>query len=155
MHYLDELLPVLEKVISEFDVQLMIISNREPSFHLPNLQFIHWRESSEIDDLLKFDIGIMPLKADAWSEGKCGFKLIQYSALGIPCVSSPVGVNKKIVEEGVTGFLCETEAAWYEAIKILLTDAGLRKRMGTNGNEKMRREFSLQANSRTFLGVFN
>jgi glycosyltransferase involved in cell wall biosynthesis len=155
MHYLDEILPVLRKLVSEFDVQLMIISNRKPFFELPNLKFIHWRELSEIDDLLKFDIGIMPLKADAWSEGKCGFKLIQYSALGIPCVTSPVGVNKKIVDEGITGFLCETEARWYDAIKILLTDPRLRKTMGTNGNEKMRREFSLQANSGIFLGIFN
>jgi glycosyltransferase involved in cell wall biosynthesis len=133
----------------------MVISNRKPFFELPNLKIIHWRELSEIDDLLKFDIGIMPLKADAWSEGKCGFKLIQYSALGIPCVTSPVGVNKKIVDEGITGFLCETEARWYDAIKILLTDPRLRKTMGTNGNEKMRREFSLQANSGIFLGIFN
>jgi glycosyltransferase involved in cell wall biosynthesis len=155
MHYLDELLPVLKKIISEFNVQLMIISNREPFFDLPNLKFIHWRESSEIDDLLKFDIGIMPLKADAWSEGKCGFKLIQYSALGIPCVTSRVGVNKKIVDEGVTGFLCETEAEWYGAIKQLIKDSNLRNQIGTSGIEKIRREFSLQANLGIFLGVFN
>jgi glycosyltransferase involved in cell wall biosynthesis len=155
MHYLDEILPVLKKIISEYDVQLMIVSNRKPVFDLPNLKFIHWRESSEIDDLLKFDIGLMPLKADAWSEGKCGFKLIQYSALGIPCVSSPVGVNKEIVEENVTGFLCETEAGWYGAIKRLLLDPGLRKYMGTNGHQKMQRQFSIQANSGAFLDVFN
>jgi glycosyltransferase involved in cell wall biosynthesis len=155
MHYLDELLPVLKRIISESDAGLMIISNRPPSFRLPNLKFIRWSESGEIDDLLKFDIGIMPLKADSWSEGKCGFKLIQYAALGIPCVSSPVGVNKKIVEEGVTGFLCETQAGWYDAVKQLMNAPDLRNKMGANGNEKMRREFSLQANSGIFLGVFN
>ena len=57
------------------------------------------------------------IKKDSWSEGKCGFKLIQYSALGIPAVTAPIGVNKKIVDQGVTGFLCETEDELVQCFK--------------------------------------
>ena len=155
MHYLDEILPLLRKVVAEFDVKVMIVSNKEPQFHLSNLQFKKWSEASEIDDLLEFSIGLMPLKKHAWSEGKCGFKLIQYSALGIPAVSSPVGVNKHIIDQGETGFLCETEDQWYMALQKLITDVSLRERMGTKGKEKIAAQFSVQANAGIFLGLFN
>ena len=155
MHYLEEMLPLFKRVTSEFDAQIMIISNKKPDFEISNLKFMHWQEATEIDDLLQFTIGIMPLKKDAWSEGKCGFKLIQYAALGIPAVSSPVGVNKNIVEQGVTGFLCETEHEWYMALQKLITDVGLREKMGTRGKEKIATQYSVQANAGIFLGLFN
>ncbi len=97
----------------------------------------------------------MPLKKDAWSEGKCGFKLIQYSALGIPAVTTPVGVNKKIVDQGVTGFLCETEDEWYTALQTLIGNECLRKRMGNDGSKKIAAQFSIQANAGIFLDLFN
>ena len=155
MHYLEELLPLFKRVASEFDAQIMIISNKKPDFEIPNLQFTHWQEATEIDDLLQFTIGIMPLKKDSWSEGKCGFKLIQYSALGIPAVTSPVGVNKKIVDNGVTGFLCETDDEWYKALKTLVGNMCLRERMGKDGRKKMAAQFSIQANAGIFLDLFN
>jgi glycosyltransferase involved in cell wall biosynthesis len=155
MHYLDEILPLLKKIVDEFGVKVMIISNKEPQFQLPNLRFKKWSEASEIEDLLEFSIGIMPLKKDAWSEGKCGFKLIQYSALGIPAVSSPVGVNKNVVEQGVTGFLGETEDEWYRALQKLIKDVSLREEMGIRGKEKIATQFSVQANAGIFLDLFD
>ena len=65
-----------------------------------------WREETETAEVGDFDIGIMPLRDDAWSRGKCGFKLIEYLACGVPAVASPVGVNSRIVADGETGFLC-------------------------------------------------
>lgn len=155
MHYLDEIVPLLKKVSAEQGVRTTIISNRKPDFDFPNLEFKNWSERTEIEDLLQFDIGIMPLKKDAWSEGKCGFKLIQYLALGIPAITSPVGVNKKIVEQNKTGFLCETEEEWSAALKDLINNEGLREEMGRQGRKKIIDQFSLQANEETFLGLFN
>jgi len=155
MHYLDDILPLLKKAVLEFDVQVMIISNKKPGFEIPGFQFKHWKETTEIDDLLQFTIGIMPLKKDAWSEGKCGFKLIQYSALGIPSVTTPVGVNKKIVDQGRTGFLCESHDEWYAALQTLIGNKCLREQMGKDGREKIAAQFSIQANAGIFLDLFN
>ena len=100
------------------------------------------------------NIGIMPLKDDAWSEGKCGLKLIQYLALGIPALASPVGVNSKIIEPGINGYLCSTIAEWKTSIEQLIQDEQKRADMGYNGRKKMVEQFSIQANAGVFLGLF-
>jgi len=155
MFYLDEIVPVLKKIIVECNVALVIISNKPPNFVLPNMTYLPWSEESEIADLSRLHIGLMPLANDAWSEGKCGFKLIQYMALGIPVVASPAGVNKDIVEKGISGFLCTSQEEWYEALKRLILDAGLRSYMGTKGREKIISDYSIQANAGSFLGLFS
>jgi glycosyltransferase involved in cell wall biosynthesis len=155
MKYLDAIVPVLIQMSKEFDVETVIISNKEPSFDFTGLRFLKWQESTEIEDLLKFNIGIMPLEENAWSEGKCGFKLIQYLALGIPAVASPIGVNKKIIEQGTNGLLCRSDEEWIQALRMLITNTNLRVAMGKSGREKIEKQFSLQANAGTFLELFS
>ena len=133
MKYLDKMVPMLEKLIQLLDVNMIIIANKPPTFSLSNMEFIQWSEENEVDDLLKIDIGIMPLESDPWCEGKCGFKLIQYLALGIPAIASPVGVNKKIIEQGINGYLCEHENEWTETLTALIKNSLLRKEMGARG----------------------
>lgn len=155
LKYLDFIVPILQQLETEFSFEFLVICNQPPSFSLKSMRFIKWREETEIDDLLQIDIGVMPLYADAWSEGKCGFKLIQYLSLGIPAVASPVGVNKTIIEEGKNGFLCQSESEWHEALKMLMTNASLREQMGMEGKRKMEAEYSTQANAGVFLGLFS
>ncbi|HVG16466.1 MAG TPA: glycosyltransferase [Chitinophagaceae bacterium] len=155
MIYLDEIVPMLKQVIDEFGVELIIISNRAPTFTLPNMKYIPWKERSEIEDLSLLNIGLMPLPDDVWSEGKCGFKLIQYMALGMPVVASPVGVNKEIVEEKTNGFLCTSSAEWYAALKELISNANLRSSMGSKGRDKIVHNYSVQANAGSFLALFS
>jgi glycosyltransferase involved in cell wall biosynthesis len=154
MKYLDPIVPVLTQMAREFDAETVIISNKEPSFDFHGLRFFKWQESTEIEDLLKFNIGIMPLEEDAWSEGKCGFKLIQYLALGIPAVASAVGVNKNIIEHGHNGFLCFNDKEWIQALRRLIKDTNLRISMGQQGRKKIEREFSIHANEGVFLKLF-
>jgi glycosyltransferase involved in cell wall biosynthesis len=154
LKYLDTIYPVLQKLEQEYEFEFMLICNQPPQFNFRSLKFMGWQEATEIEDLLQMDIGIMPLTADAWSEGKCGFKLIQYLALGIPALASPVGVNKNIIEHGINGFLCATEGEWYTALKTLLDDPALRARMGEKGREKMQKEYSVQSNAANFLSLF-
>src|SRR6056297_1871598 len=90
------------------------------------------------------DIGVMPLPDTPWMRGKCGYKLIQYMACGLPVIASPVGVNAEIVEHGVNGFLVGTDEEWKSALTILLKDPDLRRRMGREGRKKVEREYSLQ-----------
>jgi len=90
------------------------------------------------------DIGIMPLPDEPWARGKCGYKLIQYMACGLPVVASPVGVNSEIVQHGVNGFLAQTEEEWAEAIQTLAESDKLRARMGEEGRRIAHTQYSLE-----------
>lgn len=155
MKYLDNVSPMLKSLSEETKAEVVVISNKPPQFSFPKLHFIPWQESTEIQDLMRLNIGLMPLEDDAWSEGKCGFKLIQYMALGIPAVASPVGVNKSIIEDGINGFLCVDKSQWQAAIKKLIDDPVLRSAMGESGRQKIINQYSIQANAGAFVGLFS
>ena len=104
-----------------------------------------WSEDREVDLIQGMAIGIMPLDDSPWARGKCGYKLIQYMACGLPVVASPTGVNSEIVEHGVNGFLASSEDEWREALAKLLNSAELRRKMGDAGRLKVERQYSLQA----------
>lgn len=154
MSYLHVLLPVLEELEKEHSFTFLVIADKEPLFKLSSLQFLPWNKSTEIDDLLKMNIGVMPLVDDLWAKGKCGFKALQYMALGIPALVSPVGVNCEIVEDGVNGFVCNSKEEWKESLATLLKDTCLRKKMGLEARKQIEQSYSVQANRRTFLGLF-
>jgi glycosyltransferase involved in cell wall biosynthesis len=109
-----------------------------------HLEFLPWAEASEAADIQALDIGVMPLPDTPWTRGKCGYKLIQYMACGLPVVASPVGVNAEIVEHGVNGFLASSDEEWRSAIGTLLQDPELRQRMGAAGRHKVENAYSLQ-----------
>jgi glycosyltransferase involved in cell wall biosynthesis len=148
------LLPVFKSISEKYNVQLVVISNENPHFDLVNFKFIQWKKESEIEDLKKISIGLMPLEMDQWSEGKCGFKGLQYMALGIPTVVSPVGVNTKIVEHGINGFLAKDLVEWQAYLEQLILNSELRERIGRNGREKVISEFSVLAVKHNFIQLF-
>jgi glycosyltransferase involved in cell wall biosynthesis len=154
LKYLDLIIPVLQKLQQEVDFTFLVIADKKPELSLNNVEFLPWNAATEIQDLLHIDIGVMPLVQDLWSEGKCGFKLIQYLALGIPAVADPVGVNKEIVENGINGYLCITQVEWFESLKKLIIDRDLRRRCGQNGRDKIIKSYSITSNADAFLSVF-
>jgi glycosyltransferase involved in cell wall biosynthesis len=103
-----------------------------------------WAEEIEVDQIHEMAIGIMPLSDTPWSRGKCGYKLIQYMACGLPVIASPVGVNSSIVEHGVNGFLASSNTEWTDALQTLLNDPKLRARMGKAGRQKIECKYSLE-----------
>ena len=133
----------------------MVISNENPHFDLAIFTFIQWKKASEIEDLKKISIGVMPLEMDQWSEGKCGFKGLQYMALGIPTVVSPVGVNKEIVDHEINGFLAADLVDWQRYLEQLILDSPLREKIGRNGHQKVMANFSVLAIKNNFLQLFN
>lgn len=154
VHYVDALVPVLQRLQERHNFTFVLIADKKPELPLRDWQFVPWNKDSEIEDLLRLDIGVMPLKPDAWSEGKCGFKLIQYLALGIPAVADPIGVNKDIIEPGKNGYLCQNEAEWEAALEKLILDATLRQQLGLQGKHKMDHQYSIQSQREVFLGLF-
>lgn len=155
LDYLDEIYPVIKELEKSFHFSFLVICNRPPQFELDSLIFLPWKEATEVDDLLKMNIGIMPLVQNAWSEGKCGFKIIQYLSLGIPAVASPVGVNKNIIEEGKNGFLCSSGQEWYAALAKLLQDEKQREQLGMTGRKKIESVYSIAANADRFISLFS
>jgi glycosyltransferase involved in cell wall biosynthesis len=114
----------------------------DPRAHELPMECVDWSEETEVGAIRDLDIGIMPLTDGPFERGKCGYKIIQYMGCGLPVVASPVGVNKEIVEHGVTGFLAETETEWCNALRTLIKDTALRERMGRAGRLKVERQFS-------------
>jgi len=103
-----------------------------------------WSLDTEVADLQNFDIGIMPLPDNEWTRGKGGYKLLQYMAVGIPCIASPVGINMELIRDGENGFLAATEDQWYEKISLLTRDQELRKKMGMRGRDFVVKNYSFE-----------
>jgi len=155
LFYLDELIPVLQELQEEMPFTFLVIANKDPQLPLKHYSFTPWNEATEIQDLLQIDIGVMPLTPDKWSEGKCGFKLIQYLSLGIPAIASPVGVNSKIVVNGENGYIATNREEWKDGIRKLIQNVSLRKTMGEAGRKKIVAEYSIQAHKDNFLALFS
>ena len=140
LKYLKEIEPVLFRLEELFGskIRFVVIANQRPNLNLGNIEFVKWSKSKEIEDLLQLDIGLMPLVDDAWTRGKCGLKILQYMALGIPAVASPVGLNKKLIDNDKNGYLCETPEEWFERLRQLIDSATLRRRLGDAGRDARR-----------------
>ncbi|HIJ63101.1 MAG TPA: glycosyltransferase family 4 protein [Rhodospirillaceae bacterium] len=132
------LAPLLAELVTAGRIQLTVVGAR---LDLP-ATFLPWSEDGEADLVRGFDIGIMPLPDDAWSRGKCAYKLIQYLAAGLPVVASPVGMNCEVVEPGVNGSLAATPEAWREALTSLAADPALRRRMGEAGRQLVKSSYA-------------
>lgn len=113
--------------------RLKVIGDAAFSIDGMPVESVAWSAATELSELSALDIGIMPLPDEPWAWGKCGLKALQYMALGIPTVASPVGVNRQIIRDGVSGCLASSEADWIEQLSTLLADAQLRWRLGQEG----------------------
>lgn len=147
-HFLAPYASIFERLSAQGLARFAAIGIDAQSFGLP-MASIPWAEHTEVDSIASFDIGIMPLIDGRFERGKCGYKLIQYMASGLPVVASPVGVNRQIVEHGVDGFLAETPRQWEEAMQTLLANADLRQRMGESGRQKVEEQYCIQVTGPT------
>jgi glycosyltransferase involved in cell wall biosynthesis len=152
--YLSAIEDVLNGLKGIYDFEIIIISNQKPDWAIDDYQFIPWSKSREIEALNRIDIGVMPLANTPWELGKCGFKALQYMAMEIPAVASNVGVNSTIIDQGVSGYLCETKEEWIKYLGQLLESMQLRKRIGQAGRNKVRSHYSVEANTDLFLNLF-
>lgn len=152
--YLKLLEHPLKWLRSEMDFEFVVISNQSPEMDFDGLRYIPWSKQSEIQQLLLFDVGVMPLEDSLWEQGKCGFKLIQYLSLGIPAVASPVGVNSQIIEHGKNGFLAASAEDWVGSLKALLQNPDLRNSMSQQGRHKVEKFYSAEANRGLFFSIF-
>jgi glycosyltransferase involved in cell wall biosynthesis len=133
--YLLSITPALVHMCKNDNVVVTLIGAE--SIELPgvSLRIIPWSHETEVKSLSRLDVGIMPLPDEPWARGKCGFKLIQYMASGLPVIASPVGVNGEIVDDGVNGFLSDSNEQWVIALEKLYFNKDLRAKMGAAGRK--------------------
>lgn len=155
LYYLNRILPTLEKVASRFrHVCLKIVCDQFLDSSTMRVIKKPWNESDEMSDLQSFDIGIMPLTDDLWARGKCALKIVQYMAVGIPVVCSPIGTNRDIVSDGLSGFWAETEREWIDRLGILIEKGELRRKMGRAGRQIVEEGYSLNAVGDRLVRIF-
>ncbi|WP_324671886.1 glycosyltransferase [Hymenobacter sp. GOD-10R] len=155
LRYIEQVVSVLAKLEQEHDFEFRVISNQAPELPLKSLVYQPWRKDTEIADLLAFNVGLMPLEDDPWANGKCAFKALQYMALGVPALVSPVGMNTEVVKEGINGYVCATPAEWETALRTLLQDPALRQHLGQAARATVEARYSVVANRGVFLSLFN
>ena len=142
--YLLDIAPALAEVCRGGRARVRLIGAGPIDLPGVPVQVLPWREESEVVEISRCDVGIMPLPDEPWARGKCGLKLIQYMACGLPVVASPVGVNSEIVQDGVTGFLACTMREWVQALERLRGDVDLRQNLGMAGRKRVEERYCLR-----------
>lgn len=148
--YLESIFPVLSKLARHYEFRLKIVGSGRDSVAVTGVQLenITWNVEREVADFQSIDIGLYPIDASlysGWAAGKSGFKSIQYMAVGIPYVATPVGASAEIGEAGKTHFLAATNDEWYDKLEMLIGDLQRRQTMGSAGRRYVVEHFGLQA----------
>jgi len=142
VQHLDTLRGALKKLAARESFRLRVIGTPKYECAPVDVEAMQWRANTELEDLSVIDIGVMPLPEDRWSKGKCGLKALQFMALGIPTVCSPVGVNSDIIQDGENGFLAGTEDEWVDKLSRLIRSHELRQRLGQAGRATVEQKYS-------------
>ena len=154
--YLDLIRRPLETLGERYpDLVLRVIGASGPRLRRLKVEERSWSLETEVDDLRTFDIGLMPLPDDPWTRGKGGYKILQYSSMGLPVVASPVGVNAQLVDDEVSGFLAGTDEEWVCYLSRLISDSDLRNRVGREGRSRMESIYALDRAADRLVGLFS
>ncbi len=156
LKHFEKAVPFLKELITKYSdkIYIKLIADKEPEKIEIPVNFCHWSKENEVSDLAELDIGIMPLPDDEWSKGKCGFKGLQYMAMEIPAVMSPVGMNRDLISSGENGFLADKDEEWIEILSNLIDNESLRKEIGKAGRETVVNHYSFQALKSKYIKYF-
>lgn len=142
--YLPVLVPILERLAKSARFRCVLVGTSALDVNGVAVHAKPWREAEEIADLAGFDIGLMPQDSSEWAKGKCGLKLLQYMAMGVPSVSSPSGGAGEIVTDGENGFLARTPGEWHDKLLCLLRDRDVRRDVGERGRRWVESHYNLR-----------
>jgi len=143
--YLDLIAEVMKIISVRYpQVEWRVLSDWTFELEGVPIRNIPWDSSTWIEELSRFDIGLMPLTDSDWSRGKCSFKVLQYMAVGIPSVASSVGMNTEVIEDGVTGFLVANDHEWVNRLALLIEDSRLRRSMGDKARASVAEKYTLE-----------
>jgi glycosyltransferase involved in cell wall biosynthesis len=146
--------PMLEAVGRAVpNLTLRLVCDKFLSFTNLAVERVNWKQDTEAADIAACDIGVSWLPDDRWSRGKCGLKVLQYHAAGLPVVGNPVGVTPELVRDGLTGLLADTPDEWVLAVRKLAENPALRLALGAAGRRQVEQRYSVAAGGRLWADV--
>jgi len=152
--YLEMIRPALTRLTKRHPtLKLRVICSEFPDWSDVTIERVPWSSATEAQSLAGAHIGVMPLTDDAWSRGKCAFKLLQYMAASLPCVASPVGANTEAVLDGVNGFHATGVDEWERSLERLIVSADLRASFGARGRAHVEQRYSLRSYRANYLAL--
>jgi glycosyltransferase involved in cell wall biosynthesis len=152
--YLDMIRPALARLTKRHaTLKLRVICSEFPQWGDVAVERVAWSSATEAQSLAGAHIGVMPLTDDAWSRGKCAFKLLQYMAAALPCVASPVGANTEAVLDGINGFYATDVDEWERSLERLIVSPQLRASFGAKGRAHVQGRYSLRAYQNNYLSL--
>lgn len=134
-------------------LHLKVICDRFLTLKVLPVLAIRWSEATEATEIASSDIGISWIPDDSWSRGKCGLKILQYMAAGLPVVANPVGVHRELVVHSETGYLAETAEQWLDAVRRLAGNPNLRRAMGAAGRQRLEKHYSVAVGGRAWTAL--
>ena len=154
--YLDIIRPALARLSKRHaTLRLRVICSAFPDWGDVQIERVPWSSATEAQSLAGAHIGVMPLTDDAWSRGKCAFKLLQYMAAALPCVASPVGANTEAVLDGVNGFHAADVDQWERSLEKLIVSPALRAAFGAAGRQHVEQRYSMRSYHANYLELLN
>ncbi|MFC1540785.1 glycosyltransferase family 4 protein [Candidatus Margulisiibacteriota bacterium] len=153
--FIDLVRSALIKLLLKFPDLEVVLQGYTGELKLERLKIVPWSLDTERACWSTFDIGINPLPDNEFTRGKCGFKIVQYMALGIPSVVSPVAANAEILENGEQGFWANNEEEWIEKLSLLIRDGALRKKIGQAARQRAEQRYSIDAVKSKYLKIFH
>jgi glycosyltransferase involved in cell wall biosynthesis len=157
IQHFGRVIPVLRRLREKYGDAIRFKVIGDPAYRVDELgiQGLPWRAATEVEDLSDVDIGIMPLPDDEWAKGKCGLKGLQYMALEIATVMSPVGVNEAIIDPGRNGFLAGSDDEWFGRLSELIDSGDLRARLGEAARKTVIERYSVQSQRGRYVELFS
>jgi glycosyltransferase involved in cell wall biosynthesis len=152
--YLDMIRPALARLTKRHPtLKLRVICSEFPDWNDVNVERVQWSSATEAHSLAGAHLGVMPLTDDAWSRGKCAFKLLQYMAAALPCVASPVGANTEAVLDGINGFHATDVATWEASLEKLILSPELRAKFGAQGRRHVEQRYALMSYRENYINL--
>jgi glycosyltransferase involved in cell wall biosynthesis len=152
--YLDMIRPALARLTKRHPtLKMRVICSEFPDWNDVNVERVPWSSATEAHSLAGAHMGVMPLTDDAWSRGKCAFKLLQYMAAALPCVASPVGANTEAVLDGINGFHATDVDAWEASLEKLILSPELRAKFGAKGRQHVEQRYALSSYCANYINL--
>ena len=150
--YLDDVMGSLDEAAGSVpQLRLKVIADFQPVAQRIDVRAVRWSADTEATELASSHIGLAPLRDDPWTRGKCGLKVLQYMAAGLPVIAADAGVHPEMIVPGQEGLLVRLPRDWVDGILALARDQQRREAMGRAGRDRVRAAYSIDAAAGTLL----